>query len=136
MLSAQDSITDLLSAQLEAGILKTVGPAVAKAVKAEAPDAGEQPDDDVDAGLQDYAGDFGGSVWGGETAVRVWGDELAVVGLPTDELEEIVKLKRTDGDTFLRVTDDGDERESWRFERDQAGRVIAYWRHSMRIPRI
>ncbi len=126
--------------RLTGGIMKTVGAALAKAGKAaEATaqaDAAGDSDEDAPADLETFAGNFGGTVWGGEVAVRVWGDQLAAVRLPADNLDEITRLKREEGDTFVRVTDDGEEREAWRFERDAQGRVAAFWRHSMRIPRI
>ncbi len=105
-------------------LMGTVGPALKKAA---------QGNQDEDAGTDDlsiYAGNYGGDIWGGETAIRVWGDQLAALGLPQDKIDNVAKLKQVDGDTFVRVDDAGDERETWVFQRAADGTVEGVLRHS------
>lgn len=86
--------------------------------------------------LTAYEGNYGGSIWGGEAAIRVWGDKLAVLSLPSDDIKEVVKLKHQADDRFVRVTDDGDERETWAFSRDDKGAVSGFLRHSQVYKRL
>lgn len=110
-------------------MLKTIGTALKEAA---------QPFHKKD-GLPDlsaYAGSYANSVWGGETAVRVWGNKLAVLALPSDNLDELAYLQHVSGDEFARVTKDGDTREPVVFRRDSKGRVVAMLRHSQVVPRV
>ncbi|NKC00820.1 MAG: serine hydrolase [Pseudomonadales bacterium] len=108
-------------------ILKMLGPALGEAKK---------PSVEVASDLEEFVGNYGGLSWGGELAIRVWGDKLVVVDLPRDELKDLPKLKRIDGDLFRRVTKDGEEREPWVFERNDDGRVAGIRRHSIVMNRI
>ena len=87
-------------------------------------------DDTATVSLADYAGDFGGSVWGGETAIRVWDDQLVALGLPARNFDNLAKLKHVEADKFIRVNDNGEELEPWEFLRNEAGKVYAVKRHS------
>lgn len=104
-------------------MMRTLAPALKAAQK---PHEGKS--DGVD--LAAYEGNYGGSIWGGEVAVRVWGDRLAALSLPSDEIKDVAKLKYLGEDSFARVTDDGDEREQWVFQRDENGTVSSFLRHS------
>ena len=105
-----------------------LGSALAKAKK-----PAEKPADHT---LAEFAGNYGGSVWGGEMAIRVWGDRLAVVELPSEGLDDIVKLKRQAGDVFVRLTDQDEPRETWTFNRDASGNVVSYTHFSQISPRL
>jgi CubicO group peptidase (beta-lactamase class C family) len=113
--------------KISANILNTLGLALGKVKE----DAG-----DVTTDLHEYEGNYGGSSWGGELAIRVWGDKLVVVNLPSDSLEDLPKLKRVGGDQFRRLTKEGDERENWIFERSDDGQIIGIRRHSMTLTRV
>lgn len=115
--------------QIAGNMLKTLAPALKAAQKPY--DASKDAAD-----LTAYEGNYGGSVWGGEAAIRIWGDQLAVLSLPSDEIKDVTKLKHQQDDTFVRLTDDGDERETWVFQRDKAGAVTGFERHSMVYQRL
>ena len=84
-----------------------------------------------------YEGNFESPPWGGETAIRQWGDQLVAISLPSDDLERAVtKLKHREGDIFVRLTEDGEEREPWVFEMGGDGRVQQVKRHSSYLRRI
>ncbi len=104
-------------------MLRTLAPAL-KAAKKPA----EEKTDALD--LTPYAGNYGGSIWGGETAVRVWGDKLAALSLPSDAIEDVAKLRHVEEDTFVRLNDDGEELEPWVFQRNDTGQVTGILRHS------
>ncbi|MEM9408322.1 MAG: serine hydrolase [Acidobacteriota bacterium] len=75
--------------------------------------------------LSDFEVTFTSSPWGGEMAVRQWGDQLVAIELPTMNPGDLtVKLRHVEGDRFVRLTDSGQEREPWLFERDADGRVV------------
>ncbi len=121
--------------EIATNVLRTVGPALRKAGQAKAGEASAELSAETD-NLEPYAGNYGGTIWGGETAVRVWGDKLAVLALPQDEIDDVAKLKRVDGDTFVRLTEAGDERETWVFQRDETGAVSGFLRHSQIVKRL
>jgi CubicO group peptidase (beta-lactamase class C family) len=102
------------AAKITQNMLRVVGPAL---VKAKTPATSEGT-----AALAKYEGRYGGSIWGGELVIRAWGDQLASTQLPSDQLE-VVKVKHEEGDVFVRITDDGDERERWYFQADATGRI-------------
>jgi CubicO group peptidase (beta-lactamase class C family) len=84
-----------------------------------------------------YEGNFENPPWGGETAVRQWGDQLAVIRMPADDLgKAITKLRHEEGDTFVRLTQDGEPREPWVFEIGDDGKVTRIQRHSIYLTRI
>ena len=71
-----------------------------------------------------YEGNFDAHPWGGEMAIRQWGDQLVAITIPSDNLgDAMTKLKHVDGDTFVRLTDDGERRETWFFELGDDGRT-------------
>ena len=98
-------------------MMKVIGGALYKAANAK-PSAEPIPD------LSRYEGNFGGTHWGGELAIRQWGDKLSIIKIPSDSLDEIPKLKRVSGDTFVRLTEQGEEREQWVFQTNKNGKVI------------
>ncbi len=109
------------------GVMNVLGGAVAKSGEASGEDL---PD------LSAYVGDYESPPWGGERAVRQWGDGLAAVELPSSSLRRITKLKHLEGHTFVRLTDEGEEREPWIFEVDSSGkatRLVVHGNASVRI---
>ena len=95
------------AASITTELLKVVGSALQKAIKA--PESSDQLPD-----FSRYEGNYGGNVWGGESAVRQWGDQLAVIRLPSRSVD-VGRLKYVEGDTFVRLTREGEERERWVF---------------------
>ena len=91
---------------------------------------GELPDFSV------YEGNYNHEPWGGETAIRRWGDKLAAISLPADNLNSAVQiLKQKEGHHFVRVTDEGEEREPWVFEFGDGENAESIRRHSYRMHR-
>lgn len=107
--------------------LKLMTAAVAKAEK---PVEEEMPDHSR------YEGNYQSPPWGGETAIRQWGDQLAVLDLPTRDLDDVTRLEHVEGDTFVRLTDDGEKRESWTFEIGSDGRAERIKVHGIYLSRI
>jgi CubicO group peptidase (beta-lactamase class C family) len=85
--------------------------------------------------LTRYEGRYGGDIWGGETAIRAWGNQLALIQLPSREMK-VWKARHLEGDTFVRLTDDGEERERWYFQSDESGRVTGLKIHGFLSPRV
>ena len=83
-----------------------------------------------------YEGSYESPPWGGDSAIRQWGDKLAVINLPSDDLNRVIKLRHLEGDTFVRLTDDGEPREPWVFEIGEDGRAARVLVHSMYRTRI
>lgn len=113
-------------------MLKTIGAAVSKAARQK-----NKPTEDTDQSLDltPYAGNYGGSVWGGETLIRVWGDQLAVTRVPRDKLE-VTKLKHVADHTFVRLTDSDEEREHWYFQLGDQGEITAVKIHGSVISKL
>ena len=109
-------------------VLKTMVKALAAASK---PAQDELPD------YSRYEGNFEMPPWGGETAVRQWGDKLAVIDMPSTDLgKAVIKLRHEEGDTFVRLTKEGEPREPWIFEIGDDDRVTRIQRHSIYLKRI
>lgn len=106
-------------------MLKTLGSALKKANAKTNQTEEQKPVID----LSQYEGNYGTEVWGGETAVRQWGDKLATINIPSIQLKEIVMLKHVVDNTFVRLTDDGEEREQWHFITDAKGKVTGFKQH-------
>ena len=126
-----------------AAMLSTIGKAV-KGAQGDGKTSGKTEAEESDKAasktatkidLADYAGNFGGTVWGGETLVRVWADQLAATRVPSDELV-VAKLKHVSEDTFVRLTDEGEEREQWHFKRNKSGSVSALKIHGSVVPKL
>ncbi|REK10632.1 MAG: class A beta-lactamase-related serine hydrolase [Acidobacteria bacterium] len=133
-------------------MLKVLGPAVAQAAKPggkdEEDDAETAEDGQGDEGaeteeaapdLSRYVGNYATQPWGGESAVRIWGDQLVAIDLPSRVLEKPTKLRHVEGDVFVRLTSDGEEREPWVFEfdaaaPDAAARLVVHGNPATRIP--
>ena len=106
-------------------------PEIVPEIPEASPFEGEIPD------FSDYEGNFDAAPWGGEVAIRQWGEQLVAVELPTRNLKDaITKLRHDEGDVFVRLSDDGDDREPWYFERDDDGKVIRIRAHSSPVTRI
>ena len=86
--------------------------------------------------LAPFEGNYGSRIWGGEIALRAWADRLVGVSLPADQIGDLLRLKHVEDDTFVRVTDDGDERERWVFQRGDDGAVNGLLRHSNVLERL
>ena len=84
----------------------------------------------------DYTGIYDVTPWGGEVFVGPWQNELVSVGFPTDKPQEFTRLKHIEGDLFKRIRDDDELGEAFRFERDESGRVLRFWRHSNNYDKI
>jgi CubicO group peptidase (beta-lactamase class C family) len=109
-------------------ILQTIGPALKKA---SSPAEDELPD------FSKYEGNYDFSPWGGEIAVRQWGKELIVLDIPANDLKEaMTRLRHDSGDTFIRLTDQGEEREAWLFEDGEDGKSGIIRRHSGFMTRV
>ena len=114
--------------RLAVDILKTIGPAIEK--------ASEPPEDEI-PDLSRYEGNYEMRPWGGEIAVRQWGDKLAVLGLPTRDIEDAISRLEDDGDhTFTRLTDDDERREPWIFVLGDDGQAAQIRVHSIFYERI
>ncbi|MEM7101008.1 MAG: serine hydrolase [Pseudomonadota bacterium] len=122
--------------QIAQTMMQTLGPAFTTALQSNEADVSDNNKTESEIDLDDYVGNYGGSVWGGETAVRIWGDQLVLLSLPADNLKEMAKLKHHEADVFVRQTDEGEPRESWRFVRDEAGQVVAVTAHSQTYQRL
>ncbi len=109
---------------------------VLKAISGAVAEAGTPPEEDM-PDYSMYEGNYVAQPWGGETAIRQWGDQLVAVRLPSDDLgEAMVKLEHSEGNTFLRLTDDDEAREPWVFEMSDDGRAERIFRHSIYLERI
>ena len=83
----------------------------------------------LDSSLDKYVGTYSAQPWGGEIAVFHWKDELAMLSLPSnDPLEALQELRRTAGNVFRRVRDDGELGEEIEFELDERGMVTGLTR--------
>jgi len=141
---ALTNAADAKARDLTATMMQVIGPALQAAATTQSETAGSPSADDpaaatadgADVDLEAYVGNYSPGVWGGEVAVRVWDDQLALVSLPSDDLKDLVKLKHVSNDTFVRVTEDGEEREPWLFERADNGAVERVKRHSSVLTRI
>jgi len=80
--------------------------------------------------LSRYEGNYGGSVWGGENAIRQWGKDLASINLPSTNLTDITKLKHVEGDIFVVMTKEGEERYRIEFQTNKKGEINGLLRHS------
>ena len=58
-----------------------------------------------------------------------------MVRIPSDELK-IAKLKHVEADTFVRLTDDGEEREPWIFQSDDDGEIVSLKIHGSVVPKL
>ena len=75
--------------------------------------------------LKDYVGLYRGNGMGWHTYYGTWGDKLVGIGLPTDNPAEAMTMyKRVDKDHFVRIRDNGEDGESMKFIRNDAGEVV------------
>lgn len=98
---------------------------------AKRPFRGETPD------YSAYEGNYAGPPWGGETAVRQKGDRLILLDLPSYDLKAAqTKLKHVEGDVFVRLTDDNEEREQWVFTMGENSKASKVLRHGFEMYRL
>ncbi len=87
--------------------------------------------------LSKYVGNYDVYPWGGELAIRQWGDHLIAFEIPSRDLgKAIEKLTLKSGDTFTRVSADGEDREDWLFELGNDGKAQRIVLHSQNYARI
>ena len=109
-------------------LLNTIGPALKKATE----DGKEEIPD-----FSNYEGNYDARPWGGEIAVRQWGDHLVVIDIPGKDLKDVmIRLKHDEGNTFIRLTDNDEQREAWVFEGDEDGKASHIVRHSGFMSRV
>jgi len=110
-------------------IYKVLGPALKAA-------AGEVDSETPD--LSDYTGLFHNRPWVSEVAIVQMGDKLAVAALPSDDpSEDLGKLEQVEGDEFRRVREGDDALgETWIFDRDDEGAVVAVRYHGVRMEKV
>ncbi len=116
------------SGRLASNILKLMVSTLPKASAAPADTVGD---------FSSYEGTYTSQPWGGETAVRQWGEQLVMLSLPSDDLaSSITRLNHVEDDIFVRVTDDGKEREQVHFEIGTDGKADSYIVHTSRATRL
>ena len=95
------------------------------------PFRGEYPD------FSAYEGNYSGPPWGGEVAMRQKGEHLIAVSLPAWDLKAAqTKLKHKEGNVFVRLTKDNEERETWTFTLDDEGKGSKILRHTFEMYRL
>ncbi|HET6591548.1 MAG TPA: serine hydrolase, partial [Xanthomonadales bacterium] len=88
------------------------------------PAAGQEKLPASSAGLDDYVGSYDGRPWFGEDLVFRWKDALAIVSMPTKQpIEDLIQLKRVEGDRFQTVLSNGQAGYEVVFTRDDSGQV-------------
>ena len=117
--SARNSATNMLQAMRTA----------VRSIKR--PFRGEHPD------FSAFEGNYSGPPWGGEVAIRQKGEHLIAVSLPAWDLKAAqTKLKHRDGNEFVRLTNDNEERETWTFTLDENGEGKKILRHTFEMYRL
>lgn len=98
------------------------------------------PGDDALGGagnLDDYVSSYDLQPWSGEILVFKWQDSLAMIEIPTmNPLEQLVRLKHSEGDRFRTIRSDEEPGHEVVFVRDEAGRVTHVTYHSISLPRM
>ena len=98
-------------------------------------DISEMPTDTPDYSA--YEGSYEGKPWGDEVAIRQAGDYLLVVSAHGSSLDgDVTRLEHQEGDTFVRLTDDGEPRETWTFLMGDDGKARALRTHSSESTRV
>ena len=98
-------------------------------------DISEMPTDTPDYSA--YEGSYEGKPWGDEVAIRQAGDYLLVVSAHGSNLDgDVTRLEHQEGDTFVRLTDDGEPRETWTFLIGDDGKARALRTHSSESTRV
>ena len=84
----------------------------------------------------DYEGVYGRPNLDRDTYVLPTADGLMLVSLfSSDPMENATTLVHVEGDTFRRKRDEGPQGETVRFERNEDGQVVRFWRHGNYMPR-
>jgi len=116
------------ASSMAVNILGVIGPALKLAIT---PSEDQMPDYSM------YEGNYESRPWGGEIAVRQWGSQLVVIDIPGNSLSKaMTDLEHDNGDTFMRLDDDGDRREPWAFELGDDGMAFRIKSHSGYMTRI
>jgi len=93
--------------------------------------------DSGDDGLDAYTGSYDLQPWNGEDLVFRWKDGLAIVSLPSMQpVEDMVLLKRIEGDRFQTIRSDGQPGYELVFQRDENGRVSDLSYHALKLPKM
>ena len=91
----------------------------------------------LDPIFEKYIGSYLELPWWGELAIFPWEGELAAMYLPTQNpMEDLMKLKHIEGNTFKRIRKDGKIGEEIIFDTNAEGIVTRVWRHSNFNPKI
>lgn len=86
--------------------------------------------DSLSVDLEQYRGFYNAQPWSSELYVTPWKGKLAVLYLPTDNPANAFSLfKHVDGDTFIRIRDNGEPGETLTFERDENGNITRFERN-------
>jgi len=103
-------------------------------LEAGATPVGDTPNKD---GLEEFLGSYDHHPWDGEQLVFRWKDGLATVTLPTMvPLDQLVQLKRVEGDRFQTIRSDGEPGHEMVFRRDSTGKVTHLVYHAIALPRM
>lgn len=95
------------------------------------------PEGESSFALADYAGRFEGQPWSGDFALVPWGGGLIEVPLDGFGYDApIERLKPLGKDRFLVIDGAGEERDTVTFQRNPAGQVVSFIRHSTPTLRI
>ena len=91
----------------------------------------------LDPVFEKYIGAYLELPWWGELAIFPWEGELAALYLPAQNpMEDLMKLKHIEGNTFKRIRKDGKMGEEIIFDTNADGIVTRLWRHSNYNPKI
>ncbi|HET8855367.1 MAG TPA: serine hydrolase, partial [Salinimicrobium sp.] len=86
--------------------------------------------DSLSVDLEQYRGFYNAQPWSSELYVTPWKGKLAVLYLPTDNPANAFSLfKHVEGDTFIRIRDNGETGETLTFERDENGNITRFERN-------
>lgn len=84
-----------------------------------------------------FEGHFAGEPWGGEVAIIQKGEHLIALNLPSWDFKGAqIRLKHKEDNVFVRLTDDNEERETWTFTLDDAGKASKIQRHAFEMYRL
>ena len=87
--------------------------------------------------FEKYIGAYLTLPWSWELAIFPWEGELAALYLPTQNpMEDLMKLKHIEGNTFNRMRKDGKMGEEIIFDTNDEDIVTILWRHSNYYPKI
>lgn len=92
--------------------------------------APEMSDDSDSKDLSEYVGFYQFGV-GSDEYIGKWGDKLYLVGMPNnDPASSMIMFRHKEGDTFVRIRDNGEDGESLEFIRDEDGNITEARRYN------